>query len=150
MNAPSASTKVVGAAGHCSPRSEIPAAISVPGANGAAGTIDVNGTFRSLPSAAGLVQAVSRPAPLGRSRKPATPLAPRPKIAVAGGVSPNVLNASTQPRWVALRHVGIWRNEPPRSEPLRTVTSPPSSTADTSRRRSAGLASIFLRMSRCR
>ena len=37
----------------------MPAAISVPGANGAVGDTEVSGTERSLPSAAGFVQAVS-------------------------------------------------------------------------------------------
>ena len=57
----------------------------------------------------------------------------------SGGVSLNVLNASTHESCVARLHVGTWRNTPPRSEPLRTVTLPPRSTADTSRRRSAAV-----------
>src|SRR3954454_23362706 len=60
VNAPSAWTKVVEALGQVRPSSEIPAAIRVPGAKGAAGAIVVSGAERSLPSAAGLVHAVSR------------------------------------------------------------------------------------------
>src|SRR3954453_5986709 len=96
VKAPLLCTNVVDAAGHWSPSSEIPAAINVPGANGCVGATVVNGTDRPLASAAGFVQAVSSLEPSGSPRKPATRLAPRPKIAAAGGVSLNVLNASTQ------------------------------------------------------
>ena len=48
-----------------------------------------------------------------------------------GGVSPNALNASTQESCAARRQVRTWRYVPPRSDPLRTVTSPPSSIAET-------------------
>ena len=107
VNAPSLCTNVVEAAGHVRPSTEMPAAISVPGANGAAGTTEASGTERSLPSAAGLVQAVSSAAPSGSPRKSATRLSPRPKIASSGGVSLNVLNASTHERWVGpLAHAG--------------------------------------------
>ena len=47
-------------------------------------------------------------------------------------------------------HVGTRRNMPPRSDLSRTVTLPPRSTADTSRRRRARWLSMRRRMSRCR
>jgi hypothetical protein len=87
---------VVGALGHCSPSSEMPAAISEPGANGATGTTDVSFTERLRRRSAGLVQAVSSPCPCGRPRKSATRLPPRPNNDGSGGVSLNVLNAITQ------------------------------------------------------
>src|SRR5436190_1656722 len=115
VNAPWLSMNVVGAVGHCSPRIEIPAAISVPGANGAAGTTDVSGTRWLPPRFAGLVQAVSSFGPCGRPSRPAPALTPRPKIAPAGGVSLNALNAITHDSCLGRSHVGTWRNTPPRS-----------------------------------
>ncbi len=115
MNAPSLCTNVVGGAGHWNPSSEIPAAISVPGANGAVGATRVKGTERLLPRAAGFVHAASSFEPSGSPRKPATRLAPRPKIAPAGGVALNVLNAITQASCVARRQVargGTCRRDP--------------------------------------
>src|SRR3954470_3332505 len=96
VKAPLLCTNVVEPGGHWSPSSEIPAAINVPGANGCVGTTEVNGTERRLRSAAGFVHAVSSLEPSGRPRKPATRLAPRPNSDPSGGVSLNVLNASTQ------------------------------------------------------
>src|SRR3954451_18757413 len=125
VNAPLLCTNVVGAGGHWSPSSEVPAAIKVPGANGSVGTTGDNGEERLLPSAAGLVQAVSSLDPLGKPRKSATRGAPRPKRDGFGGVSLKALNASTQASWRARSQVRTRRKTPPRSEPLRTVTSPP-------------------------
>src|SRR3954470_10090591 len=106
VKAPLLCTNVVEPDGHWSPSSETPAAINVPGANGCVGATVVNGTDRLLPSAAGFVQALSSSEPSGSPRKPASRLAPLPKIAAAGGVSLNVLNASTQESCVARRQVG--------------------------------------------
>ena len=150
MKAPSACTNVVEAAGHWSPSSEIPAAINVPGANGCVGTTEVNGADRLVPRAAGFVQAVSSLEPAGSPRKLATRLAPRPNSAASGGVSLNVLNASTHESCVARLQVGTRRNVPPRSDFSRTVTLPPRSTAETIRRRSARWLSMRRRMSRSR
>ena len=105
----------------------MPAAISVPGANGALGAMVVRGAEPSLPSAAGSVHAASRFEPVGRPRNLAARAAPRPKSASAGGVALNVLNAITHDSWRGRSHVGTLRNTPPWSDPLRTVTLPPSS-----------------------
>ena len=81
---------------------------------------------RLRPRAAGFVQASSSFAPSGSPRKPARRLAPRPNSDGSGGVSLNVLNASTQASWVARLQVGTRRNTPPRSDFARTATLPPS------------------------
>ncbi len=51
----------------------MPRPISVPGANGSTGTIELSRAERPLPSAAGLVQTVSTRAPLGQSEKNGEP-----------------------------------------------------------------------------
>src|SRR4051812_49604569 len=98
------------------PSAVIAPAIVVPGANGARGWIGV--TFAAPPpSAAGLVQSTSWPAG-----------ALRPKIASAGGVSPKVENAITQPGCERERQARVCFEAPPTSLPFLTGTVPPRKT----------------------
>ena len=59
----------------------------------------------------------------------------------------NVDQAMTQPSWVAFRHPGMCWKSPPTSLPFLTSTSPPSTIADSSFLRTAGLLSTSLAIS---
>jgi len=121
---------VVDTSGCGTPTKLMAPAIVLPGANGSRGWIGVI-VAEPPPSAAGLVQSTCLPAS-----------AVRPKRAFAGGFSPNVEKAMTQPIWERERQAGTRLKSPPTSLPFFTSTLPPSSTAEINRRRTRGLGSI--------
>src|SRR3954452_9838203 len=97
----------------------------------------------------GVVHSTSYFGPLGWWNSFPNRLPPRPNWVSAGGVALKVENATTQPSCVRERQAGTCLKIPPTPRPLRTITLPPSRTADTSCRE-IGLPSTRVRISSCR
>ena len=77
-----------------------------------------------------------------------TPVPGRPNSVNAGGLLGNDEYAITQPVWPAAVQPGTCWKLPPTTLPTGTWTFPPRTIADTSCFRSAGFASIWLRIRR--
>src|SRR5205823_14155822 len=92
------------------------------------------------PGATGLTHNTSRPVP--SPVRALTPPPTRPNTLFEGGGWSKEEYAMTQPVWPRRRHARMCWKSPPESRPAATVTLPPRSTADTSRRRSFGFGSI--------
>ncbi len=135
MKAPGDDTQGVLTLGTVKPSSWIPAAMLDPGAKGWVGKI---GSRDPDPPAraAGLVQRTCWPGAVVR-----------PNRELAGGTASKVEKAMTQPTWLDRWQAGMCLKSPPTSEPRRTVTFPPSSTAETSSLRTEGWGSISDAMS---